>query len=150
MPHYYVMPLDASMPEAVAQDMANETEAALHDCKSWLPDTDLAVYASEYVRTGFQGGLNWYRVFTGSQPEALRLLDILAGKKIEVPCSFLSGSQDWGSYQEPGAVERMVAGEVCADFRGLTLIKGAGHWAPQEKPEEVASGILQLIRSTRD
>ncbi|KAL1958698.1 hypothetical protein VTO42DRAFT_4041 [Malbranchea cinnamomea] len=147
LPHYYVMPLNASMPEAVALDMAQESDEALENCRVWLPDSDLEVYASEYARTGFQGGLNWYRVHTASNTEPLRFLDVLAGKRIEVPCSYISGRKDWGTYQEPGALESMNSPEVCADFRGVTIIEGAGHWVPQEKPEEVAMGILDLVHS---
>lgn len=134
------------MPDAVALDMATESDAAVQDCKNWLPDSELGVYVSEYARTGFQGSLNWYRVFTQSPPEQLRFLDILGGKNIEVPCAYIAGRKDWGTFQEPGAIERMMAGELCSDFRGMTLVDGAGHWVPQEKPGETANGILELVR----
>lgn len=145
LPHYYVMPLNASMPEAVARSMAQESDEALQRCREWLPDADLEVYMSEYARTGFQGGLNWYRVHTMSESEPLRLLDVVAGKKIEVPCSYISGQKDWGTYQDPGAIEKMGSSEVCTDFRGKTIIEGAGHWVLQEKPEEVSKAILEFV-----
>src|SRR5690606_30227325 len=54
MPTYYIMPLDSTMPETVAAEMPSAEEIASCD---WLPDEDLAVYAAEYGRNGFQGGL---------------------------------------------------------------------------------------------
>ncbi len=58
LPRYYVMDLDQGMTEQVAIDMPAPTEIAAN---RWLPDAELAVYAEEYGRTGFQGGLNGYR-----------------------------------------------------------------------------------------
>ncbi|KAJ5794938.1 hypothetical protein N7457_001537 [Penicillium paradoxum] len=143
LPGYYVMPLELSMPATVARDMALEPEnLASH---SWLPDEELAVYAGEYGRTGFQGGLNWYRVHTAAGGKYSKDLDIFAGKKIEPPCAFVSGKVDWGNYQQPGAIEKMKNGVSCADLRILRLVDGVGHWTPQECPDEVAQAILDLI-----
>ncbi|KAK2795214.1 hypothetical protein FQN52_006144 [Onygenales sp. PD_12] len=147
MPYYYIMPLESTMPEAIAIDMAQEEPSAIQKSHAWLPDSDLAVYTSEFARNTFQGGLNWYRATTAAASAHVRDVDIFAGKKIEIPCVFISGKQDWGTYQEPGAIEKMVSGEACADFRGVTIVDGAGHWVPQEKPEDVASGILRLVDS---
>lgn len=74
-------------------------------------------------------------------------MDVFAGKKIEVPCAYISGRKDWGTYQEPGAIEKMESGEVCADFRGITIIENAGHWVPQEKPDDVAKAIQDFVHS---
>ncbi|KAF7504830.1 hypothetical protein GJ744_001696 [Endocarpon pusillum] len=142
MPRYYIMDKGDTMREAVAKDMAEEDPQVVRERSSrWLKDEELAVYVEEYARNGFQGGLNWYRIQT--RPEILRELEILAGKKIEVPCRFVSGKQDWGPFQEPGAVEKMH--KVCTDFRGAKYIEGAGHWLPQERPQEAAEEILSLI-----
>jgi pimeloyl-ACP methyl ester carboxylesterase len=147
LPYYYIMPLDATMPEAVRLDMAKESDEAKRLSHSWLPDADLAVYVAEYARTTFQGGLNWYRVRTAEGGRLTRDFDLFAGQKLQPPCAFIGGKKDWGTYQEPGAIDKMVQGVVCADFRVLKLIHGAGHWIPQEKPEEVVEGILELVRS---
>ncbi|KAI9929986.1 hypothetical protein AWENTII_003560 [Aspergillus wentii] len=146
LPYYYIMPLSATMPEAVELDMAQESDADKLASHAWLSDDDLAVYASEYARTGFQGGLNWYRVRTAAGGRHMRDYDTFAGKKIEVPCAFVSGKQDWGNYQEPGALEKMMAGEVCSDLRVVRLVDGAGHWTPQESPEVVVEVILELVK----
>jgi len=138
MPYYYIMPLHSGMRDSIARQLDGGEEKSFR----WLPDLELDVYVQEYARTGFQGGLNWYRVQT--DPSNMRDLDMFAGKKIEVPCLFLSGSKDWGIYQEPGAVEKMA--EVCTDFRGVKMIEGAGHWVQQEQPEAVLREVLGFIR----
>ena len=144
MPYYYIMPLKAGMREAVAKDMSPEDHKQVQKSSSrWLPDSELEVYVNEWARTGFQGGLNWYRVQT--DPKWLKDADLFAGKKIEVPCVFLSGSKDWGIYQEPGVVDRMA--DVCKDFRGVKMIEGAGHWVQQEQPERVAEEIFNFLDS---
>ncbi|KAJ5463020.1 hypothetical protein N7475_007964 [Penicillium sp. IBT 31633x] len=144
LPGYYIMPLDESMPATVARDMALELSDGL-DSHSWLPDEELAVYAGEYGRTGFQGGLNWYRVRTAAGGRYTKDFDVFAGKKLEPPCAYISGKLDWGNYQEPCAIEKMKNGISCADLRIFRLVDGVGHWTPQETPEEVAQAILDLI-----
>lgn len=145
MPGYYIMPLDATMPQAVERDMVGEPSKGLSS-HSWLPDDELAVYTSEYARTGFQGGLNWYRVRTAAGGRYTKDYEAFAGKKIEPPCAFVSGKQDWGIYQEPGALDKMTSGAVCSDFRLLRLLDGVGHWVPQEAPKEVVETIVELTK----
>ncbi|KNG84572.1 epoxide hydrolase [Aspergillus nomiae NRRL 13137] len=135
-----------NMREAVRRHMESESEGAVAASKAWLSDEELAVYVSEYARTGFQGGLNWYRVRTAAGGRYTGDFDVYAGRKIEVPAAFVSGKADWGIYQEPGALEKMVDGRVCSDFRVLRLVDGVGHWAPQECPEVVVEVVLELLR----
>jgi len=144
MPRYYIMDKEDTMREAIARDMANEDPRVVRQkSRRWLSDQELAVYVDEYSRNSFQGGLNWYRVQT--QPDIARELEIFAGKKIEIPCLFVSGKKDWGPFQEPGALESMEKG--CVDFRGERYVEGAGHWLPQERPQEAAREILGLIET---
>lgn len=140
MPYYYIMPLHKSMPETIASMMEVED---VNKTKAWLPDDDLAVYVQEWTRTGFQGGLNWYR--TSTDPVKLRDLDLFAGKKIECPAIFISGAKDWGNYQQPGAIESYP--QTCTQFKGVKLVEGAGHWIQQEQPEKVVEEILGFLKS---
>ena len=87
--------------------------------------------------------MNWYRVQT--QPKIAGDGEVWAGRKIEVPCVFVSGKQDWGSFQEPGAVQNM--GNVCMDFRGAKYVDGAGHWVNQEQSKVAVDYILELVTS---
>lgn len=103
MPYYYIMPHDKSMPETIADMMKTEDASAT---KRWMSDEDLGVYVQEWSRTGFQGGLNFYR--TTTDPAKKKDLEMFAGKKIECPSTFISGKQDWGNYQEPGTTSQFI------------------------------------------
>lgn len=149
MPGYYIMPLDATMPGAVERDMVDEPSKGLTS-HSWLPDDELAVYTSEYARTGFQGGLNWYRVQTAAGGRYTKDCEAFAGKKIEPPCAFVSGRQDWGIFQQPGALDKMTSGTVCSNFRILRLLDGVGHWVTQEAPNEVVETIIELTKGLNE
>jgi pimeloyl-ACP methyl ester carboxylesterase len=140
MPTYYIMDLADDMPTAVAKEMPSPAEIAA--C-AWLPDRDLAVYAEEYGRNGFQGGLNWYRSRSGGMFEAE--LQLFSGRTIDVPSIFISGTSDWGVYQRPGAVERMQE-SACTNMVACHLLDGAGHWVQQEQPEKVTELMLDFLR----
>jgi pimeloyl-ACP methyl ester carboxylesterase len=140
MPTYYIMDLADDMPAAVAKEMPSAAEIAA--CE-WLPDRELAVYAGEYQRNGFQGGLNWYRSRTSGAFESE--LQLFAGRTIDVPSIFISGKSDWGVQQRPGAFERMQQA-ACAQMVGCHLLDGAGHWVQQEQPEAVSRLLVDFLR----
>jgi pimeloyl-ACP methyl ester carboxylesterase len=136
MPTYYIMDRDAGMAETVAAH--RPTPAQVAACR-WLPEAELAVYAAEYARTGFQGGLNWYRCTT--HPPCVAEQQMFAGARIEVPACYIAGAADWGIHQKPGELQRMRQ-QACRRFQGLHLVDGAGHWVQQEQP----AATLQLLR----
>jgi len=166
LPTYYVMDLHQGMAETVAPEMPTPAQVAA--C-AWLPDEALRVYSGEYRRTGFQGGLNWYRCSIGDEPAARppaagpgadqredaqrpacsanhqAELQVFAGRRIEVPALFIAGRSDWGIHQKPGALAAMQA-SVCAQLRGVHLIDGAGHWVQQEQPEAVNHLLIDFLR----
>ena len=139
LPTYYVMDRDKDMPATVAAEMPSD--AAIAACR-WLPDDELRVYTAEYARTGFQGGLQWYRCRTEGVGAAE--LQVFSGRRIEVPSLFIAGAQDWGIRQVPGSLERMQR-EACTRMRGCHLVEGAGHWVQQEQPEHVARLLLAFL-----
>ncbi|MDE2363158.1 MAG: alpha/beta fold hydrolase [Hyphomicrobiales bacterium] len=138
LPTYYVMDRDAGMAETVAPFMP--TPAQIASC-SWLSEADLAVYAGEFGRTGFQGGLNWYRCTTvpGMQAD----MELFSGRKLDVPSMFIGGARDWGIHQTAGALQAME--KACARFRGAFLVPGAGHWVQQEAPEQVVAHLRRFL-----
>jgi pimeloyl-ACP methyl ester carboxylesterase len=141
LPTYYVMDRDKGMAETVAEEMPSAAQIAA--CR-WLPDHELAFYSAEYARTGFQGGLQWYRCGTSGAFTAE--LETFSGRRIEVPSCFISGAQDWGIYQRPGAIEAMQT-TACTRMLFCHLIDGAGHWVQQEQPEQVSRLLLQFLQS---
>ncbi|KAF9817035.1 hypothetical protein IEO21_03709 [Rhodonia placenta] len=144
LPCYYMMPLHSTMPQAVAPYTPSSQEVAYN---RWLPDSELAVYTAEYQRTGFQGGLNWYRSW---HPEVQRELALFAERRIDVPAMFLSGEKDWGMFQLPGAMEKMKR-RACSrmDDEDVVVIEGAGHWVQQEQPEMVVHHIRRFLHKVR-
>ena len=140
MPTYYIMDLHKNMAETVAAEMPSPVQIAA--CR-WLPESELAVYATEYERTGFQGGLQWYRRGTGGIDIAE--LQLFSSRTIDVPAIFIAGKSDWGTYQRPGNFERMQE-SVCTRMLGCHLIEGAGHWVQQEQPERVSELLIELLR----
>jgi pimeloyl-ACP methyl ester carboxylesterase len=133
------MDLDKNMAETVAAEMPSAAQIAA--C-AWLPDAELAVYSAEYARTGFQGGLQWYRCGTSGKYRGE--LEIFSGRTIDVPSCFIAGTSDWGVHQSPGAFERMQ-GAACTRMLGCHLLDGAGHWVQQEQPAEVSRLLLQFL-----
>jgi len=134
LPTYYVMELDKGMAETVAPFMPAAPAA-------WLTDEELTVYAEAFERTGFQGGLNWYRAATNPD-----LATTTKRKTIDVPSMYIAGAADWGIYQKPGELERMQR-EVCTDFRGCHFVEGAGHWVQQEQPARTSELLLDFLRA---
>jgi pimeloyl-ACP methyl ester carboxylesterase len=140
MPTYYIMDLGETMAETVAHEMPSAAQIAA--CR-WLPDNELAVYAGEYQRNGFQGGLQWYR--RGTQELDTAELQLFAGRSIDVPSLFIAGSSDWGIQQRPGAIERMQE-SACTRMLGCRLIDGAGHWVQQEQPARVSELLIEFLQ----
>lgn len=135
MPSYYIMDLDSSMAETVAPYMPSAA------C-SWLTEEELEVYVQEFSRSGFQGGLQWYRC--SFSKEQLKELRLFSGRTIDVPSCFIGGSKDWGVYQLPGAFEKMQGG-ACTQMVSCDLVAGAGHWVQQEQPEEVVKLLRRFL-----
>jgi len=139
LPTYYVMDLARNMAETVAEEMPT---AEMIAANQWLPDRELGFYSAEYARTGFQGGLQWYRCGTSGAFGAE--LETWSGRSIDVPSCFIAGRQDWGTYQRPGIFEAMQS-TACTRMLGCHLVDGAGHWVQQEQPAEVSRLLLQFL-----
>lgn len=140
LPRYYVMDLDKGMAETVAPEMPSAAEIAR--CE-WLTEDELTVYSEEYKRTGFQGGLQAYRVrWIGRYTSELLLF---SGRTIDVPSLFIGGKSDWGVYQDPGTFEKMPK-SASTRMVGSHLLDQAGHWVQQEQPEAVNQRLLAFLR----
>src|ERR1700674_3054764 len=138
------MDFSKNMAETVAEEMPS-TDAIT--ANKWLPERELAFYSAEYIRTGFQGGLQWYRCGTSDAFNAE--LETYSGRTIDVPSCFIFGKQDWGTYQRPGAYEAMQS-SACTRMIGCHLVESAGHWVQQEQPEHVSHLLLQFVKQIRE
>jgi pimeloyl-ACP methyl ester carboxylesterase len=103
----------------------------------WLTPDDLDHYVGGFTRTGFTGGLNWYRNFDRNWT----LTPHLAGGTVGVPSLFVAGAADQMLMLHPPA---LMDGWL-TDHRGTLLIEGAGHWVHQEKPDEVNAALLAFL-----
>jgi pimeloyl-ACP methyl ester carboxylesterase len=142
MPTYYVMDLGKTMPETVAPFLP--AARAVAACK-WLTEPELGVYTEEYDRTGFQGALQAYRVF--SDPALNAELRLFSGKTIDVPSLFIGGKCDWGTYSAPGALDLMKT-KATTRMGEIELIDGAGHWIQQEQPVQLSELLLAFLKET--
>lgn len=140
MPTYYMMELGKTMSQTVAPFQPSAAEVLA--CK-WLTEPELAVYTEEYGRTGFQGALQAYRVY--SDPALTAELRLLSGRTIDVPSLFIGGTSDWGTYAAPGALDAMRT-KATTRLAGIELIDGAGHWIQQEQPAALAKLLLAFSK----
>jgi pimeloyl-ACP methyl ester carboxylesterase len=140
MPTYYVMDLGKTMPETVAPFQPSAAEVL---ASKWLTEPELGVYTEEYGRTGFQGALQAYRVY--SDPDLTAELRLFSGKTIDVPSLFIGGKSDWGTYSAPGALDLMKT-KAATRMSGIELIDGAGHWIQQEQPVRLSELLLDFIK----
>jgi pimeloyl-ACP methyl ester carboxylesterase len=105
--------------------------------RPFMTEDELAVFIRAFERTGFTGGLNYYRNIDRNWA----LTEHLAGRTIDCPSLFLTGSDD--------AVATFMSAarlpEVLTDLRGHIVIDGAGHWIQQERPEEVSAAITGFL-----
>lgn len=140
MPTYYIMNRDEGMAQTVAPFMPTPRQV---EGNKWLTEDELRIYSGEFARTGFQGGLQWYRCETSglNTPD----LKVFSGRTIDVPSCFIAGRADWGVHQRPGALEAMQR-SACTQMKSCDLLDGAGHWVQQEQPEEVTRLLLRFLR----
>ncbi len=105
---------------------------------AWLDQAELDHYVAEFSRTGFTGGLNWYR----NLDRNWTLTPALDGARVNVPSLFIGGRLDPVlTMSPPGAMEGWMD-----DHRGTVLIDGAGHWVQQETPAPVNAALVEFLR----
>lgn len=109
---------------------------------TWLTVADIDFYVQEFTRTGFAGGLNWYRALDLSW----ELLAPFAAAKVTVPALYVAGDLD-----------------LVVAFRGMDqlipnlrifvpklhqtiMLPGCGHWTQQERPQEVNRAMIEFLR----
>lgn len=112
------------------------------DLPDWLTQDELDFYAAEFARTGFTGGINWYR----NMDRNWELTPQNEGKHLAMPSAFIGGSAD------PVLVMTPPDGQTAwlDDFHGNTIVEGAGHWVQQEAPGPVNDALLTFLAQTID
>jgi pimeloyl-ACP methyl ester carboxylesterase len=107
---------------------------------SWLSQAEFDVYADTFERTGFTGGVNWYRALDANW----RLDEPYAGRNIDLPSLFIAGgAEPVLDVLGPQALSRMRG--ALTDLRGEHLLDGAGHWVQQERPAQVNALLTSFL-----
>ena len=130
----------ATILEPGAGFLANTVEPGT--LPAWLSAEDIACVAGEFRRTGFRGGLNWYR----SLRRTWELMAPWRGCPIRVPSLFIAGAND-DVLKFPGAMARLEGlGKVLPGLRGSHIIEGAGHWIQRERAREVNELLVAFVK----
>jgi pimeloyl-ACP methyl ester carboxylesterase len=108
----------------------------------WLTEADIDFYAGEFARTGFRGGLSWYRNIDRNW----ELLAPFAGARVTVPALYVAGDRDLvvgfrGMDQLIPNLTRFVP-----QLRKTIMLPGCGHWTQQERPTEVSAAMIEFLR----
>jgi pimeloyl-ACP methyl ester carboxylesterase len=108
----------------------------------WLTQADVDFYVDEFSRTGFRGGLNWYRNIDRSW----ELLAPFAGLNVNVPALYVGGDRDLVMYF-PG-MDRLLPNlsKFVPKLRKTIVLPGCGHWTQQEQPAEVNAAMIEFLR----
>jgi pimeloyl-ACP methyl ester carboxylesterase len=108
----------------------------------WFGEADVNFYAAEFARTGFRGGLNWYRNIDRNW----ELLAPFAGARVTVPALYIAGDRDLvvafrGMDQLIPNLSKFVP-----QLRGTIMLPGCGHWTQQERAREVNAAMIDFLR----
>jgi pimeloyl-ACP methyl ester carboxylesterase len=108
----------------------------------WLTQADIDFYAGEFARTGFRGGLNWYRNIDRNW----ELLAAYNAAKVTVPALYMAGDRDL-------VVAFAGANQVIANLKTLVpqlresiMLPGCGHWTQQERASEVSTAMIRFLQ----
>ena len=110
---------------------------------AWLTEADVDFYAGEFKKSGFRGGLNWYRNIDRSW----ELLAPWSGARITVPALYVAGDRD-AVVSFPGMDKLLPAlKQIIPQLRDIIMLPGCGHWTQQERPAEVNAAMLAFLKT---
>ena len=109
---------------------------------SWLTEADVDFYVGEVARTGFRGGLNWYRNIDRNW----ELLAPFDGLPVTVPALYIAGDRD-PVVKFPG-MDRLIPNlaRIVPQLRRTIILPGCGHWTQQERAPEVNAAMIDFLR----
>jgi pimeloyl-ACP methyl ester carboxylesterase len=110
----------------------------------WLSEADLAHFTEAYRKSGFRGGLNWYRNIDRNW----ELTAPWQGAQIFQPSLFIAGSNDSVITGLIGAKRVADMERVLPGLRRKLIIEGAGHWVQQERADQVNAALIGFLKET--
>lgn len=108
---------------------------------AWLDEADLQVYADEFAHSGFFGPVSYYRNLDANYS----VVKDLGPERLSMPSYFITGELDGVNLMDPSGIERMQT--LLPDFRGYTIVPGAGHWVQQEAPAAFNDALIGYLGS---
>jgi len=140
---------DAPQPqEGVQQPVVPEGKGILdimaqpQTLPAWLTEDDVDFYAAEFARTGFSGGLNWYRTIDKSW----ELMAAWNGAPLLAPTLYIVGDRDL-VFHFPG-VSDLIANQQAfvPNLKRTVILPGCGHWTQQERVVEVNAAMIEFLK----
>ena len=109
----------------------------------WLTEADIEFYVKEFARTGFRGGLNWYRNIDRSW----ELMAPYAGALVTVPALYVAGDRDLVVAFR--GMDQLIPNlsKFAPRLRGTLMLPGCGHWTQQERVKEVNGALIDFVKS---
>jgi len=109
----------------------------------WLSEADLDFYAGEFKRSGFRGGLNWYRNIDRNW----ELFAPWAGAKVTVPALYMAGDRDLVVAFR--GMDKLLPAlkQIIPQLRETIILPGCGHWTQQERPAEVNAAMIAFLKT---
>jgi pimeloyl-ACP methyl ester carboxylesterase len=120
--------------------------SAIRPLPEWLSEADLTYFSAAYQKSGFRGGLNWYRNIDRNW----ELTAPWQGAQIRQPSLFIAGSSDSVITGLIGAKRVADMERVLPGLRQKLIIDGAGHWIQQERADEVNAALIAFLKENTD
>ena len=109
---------------------------------AWLTEEDIDFYVQEFTRTGFAGGLNWYR----AQDLGWEMLAPFVGARVTVPALYIAGDRDlvvaFRGMDQLIANLRLFVPQLSQTI----MLQGCGHWTQQERAADVNEAMVEFLR----
>jgi len=108
----------------------------------WLSEADIDFYAGEFARSGFRGGLNWYRNIDRNW----ELLAPFAGAQVTIPALYIAGDRDLVvAFRGMDQLLPNLA-KFAPQLRQTVMLPGCGHWTQQEQASEVNAAMIDFLQ----
>jgi pimeloyl-ACP methyl ester carboxylesterase len=119
-----------------------DTLRTTDELPAWITEADVDFYVGEFSRTGFTGGLNWYR----NQDRNWELLAPWQGAVVTPPALYVVGTRD-PVFAFPG-MDRLLPNlrVFVPNLLDSVQLDGCGHWTQQERPDEVSERLVAFCR----
>lgn len=118
--------------------MVEMYDPAFDPREKFMSDEEFAFFVETFTRTGFTGGINWYRNFTRNWERSAHIVE-----RVEAPSLMIMAEKD--AVLPPSSADGM---ETWVPNLERYLVKGSGHWTQQERPDEVTKVIADWMDKT--